>query len=169
MCPAAVHLSNARLHLGHSWGVRAPLEWAFTVNEGMLSRTGRWGLSLWSADCAWQLAQALDPDDPDQVARRNEVLKIGRERLIQAFVDQPLPVSKMLEIQYTCDPIGSAESAWRLAQLLDPTVPEDAEQQTVLLTLAADWLDRAATEGNLKPEHQELRKQIEDQLAPPVR
>ena len=168
MCPAAVHLANAYLKTANPTGAVASLEWAFTVNEEMVFRKDNWFYSLRSADIAWQLAQVLDSDDPDQAARRDEVLKLGRERLDRLFADQPLSVSKMLDMQHAYDPIRSAEGAWRLAQLLDPATPEDAERRTTLLTLAADWLDRAEAEGNLKPEHQQLRKQIEEQLAPPI-
>ena len=80
------------------------------------------------------------------------------------FTDQTLPVSKMLNRHFSFDSIRAAECAWRLAQLLDPTTPEDAVHQSTLLLLATDRLDRAAKEGDLKPEHQELRRKIEDQL-----
>ena len=83
MSPAAVYLAKAFQKTGNPSKALATLEWAFNLAEGLISENRGNLPYLWSADTAWQLAQALDPDDPEQASRRTEALKLGRERLNQ--------------------------------------------------------------------------------------
>jgi hypothetical protein len=50
------------------------LEWAFAKKDAFVKQGASLGCCIDLAQCAWQLAQALDPNDPAQAARRREVL-----------------------------------------------------------------------------------------------
>ena len=103
--PVAVHLAKAYQETGNPSQALATLEWAFTAGDGLTSSGWMSKPYLWTADTAWQLALLLDPDDPDQATRRDEVLKLGRERLNHVFAHPTLSVSKMLEIQNQYNPV----------------------------------------------------------------
>jgi len=57
------------------------LEWAFARRNAHVVNGGLLLSRVQLAECAWQLAGALDPEDPVQAARRHEVLSRAAEIL----------------------------------------------------------------------------------------
>lgn len=61
--------------------------------------------------------------------------------------------------------IATARCAWKLAELLEATGPEELDRRRELLDRAIELLDAPETEPRLLPEEREMRAEIEDDRA----
>ena len=102
---------------------------------------------LW--DAGEFLAEALVlNEEPERAA---EVL----DRVLREWEEHVAVGGKLLSR------IAAARCSWRLAQLVDPGVPEQAIRRRELLDRAAELLDAPDTEPRLLPEEREMREDIE--------
>ena len=87
---AAEDLSSALLRSGDRKRAVDLLEWSFAKRSAHVRMGGLLESRVQLAQCACQLAQALDPGDPSQASRRHEVLTRAAE-----ILDDPKIVSRL--------------------------------------------------------------------------